>query len=66
VFCDFVQKGTTMTNKNVDKDFVQGGGNDDDDGVVVPLRAPPQVEDRGMLTRCGRYQGNKIPRVDQN
>jgi hypothetical protein len=55
-----------MTNKNVDKDFVQGGGNDDDDGVVVPLRAPPQVEDRGMLTRCGRYQGNKIPRVDQN
>jgi hypothetical protein len=28
--------------------------------------APPLVADRGMLTRYGRYRGNKIPGEDQN
>jgi len=29
-------------------------------------RVPPQVADRGTLTRYGGYRGNKIPGVDQN
>ena len=35
-------------------------------GFLVPYRAPPQVADRGRLTRYGGYQGNKIPGADQN
>jgi len=34
--------------------------------LLVSHRAPPQVVDRGTLTRYGGYQGNKIPGVDQN
>ena len=34
--------------------------------VAVSHRAPPQVADRGRLTRYGGCCGNKIPRVDQN
>ena len=34
--------------------------------LLVSHRAPPQVADRGTLTRYGGYQGNKIPGVDQN
>jgi len=34
--------------------------------MLVSYRAPPQVADRGKLTRYGGYWGNKIPRVDQN
>jgi hypothetical protein len=34
--------------------------------MLVSHRAPPQVADRGRLTRYGGYWGNKILRVDQN
>ena len=34
--------------------------------LLVSHRAPPQVADRGTLTRYGGYRGNKIPGVDQN
>jgi len=34
--------------------------------LLVSHRAPPQVVDRGRLTRYGGYWGNKVPRVDQN
>jgi len=34
--------------------------------LLVSYRAPPQVADRGRLTRCGGYWGNKIPRMSQN
>ena len=34
--------------------------------LLVSHRAPPQVADRGRLTRYGGYWGNKISRVDQN
>jgi len=34
--------------------------------LLVFYQAPPPVVDRGMLTRYGRYQGNKIPGADQN
>ncbi|KAG8330559.1 hypothetical protein J6590_060711 [Homalodisca vitripennis] len=31
--------------------------------LPVPHRAPPQVADRGTLTRYGGYRGNKIPGI---
>jgi len=34
--------------------------------LLVSHRAPPQVADRGRLTRCGGYWRNEIPRADQN
>jgi len=34
--------------------------------LLVSHRVPPQVADRGMLTRYGGYRGNKIPGADQN
>jgi len=34
--------------------------------LLVSHRAPPQVAERGRLTRYGGYWGNNIPRVDQN
>jgi len=34
--------------------------------LLVSHRVPPQVADRGRLTRNGGYWGNKIPRVEQN
>jgi len=34
--------------------------------LLVSHWAPPQVADRGRLTRYGGYWGNKIPTVDQN
>jgi len=34
--------------------------------LLVSHPAPPQVADRGKLTRYGGYRGNKIPGVDQN
>ena len=34
--------------------------------LLVSHRAPPQVADRGTLTRYGGYRRNKIPGVDQN
>ena len=34
--------------------------------LLVSHRAPPQVADRGTLTRYGGYCGNKISGVDQN
>ena len=34
--------------------------------LLVSHRAPPQVADRGTLTRYGRYRVNKIPGVDHN
>jgi len=34
--------------------------------LLVSHRVPAHVADRGTLTRCGGYRGNKIPRVDQN
>ena len=34
--------------------------------MLVSHRAPPQVADRGRLTRYGGYRGNKMARVDQN
>jgi len=34
--------------------------------LLVCHRAPPQVADRGTLTRYGGYRRNKIPGVDQN
>jgi len=34
--------------------------------LLVSHLAPPQVADRGRLTKYGGYWGNKIPRVDQN
>ena len=33
---------------------------------LISHRAPPQVADRGMPTRYGRYRGNQIPGADQN
>ena len=30
--------------------------------LLVSHRSPPQVADRGTLTRYGGYRGNKIPR----
>jgi len=35
-------------------------------GLLAPHQAPPQVADRGMLTRYNGHRGNKIPGVDQN
>jgi len=32
---------------------------------VIPHRAPPQVADRGTLSRYRGYWGNKIPRANQ-
>ena len=34
--------------------------------LLVSHRVPPQVADRGTLTRYGGYRGNKIPGVHQN
>ena len=34
--------------------------------LLVFQQAPPQVVERGRLTRYGGHWGNKIPRVDQN
>jgi hypothetical protein len=34
--------------------------------LLVSYQMPPQVADRGMLTRYGGYWGNKIPGADQN
>ena len=37
-----------------------------DQELLVSHEAPPQVADRGTLTRSGGYRGNKIPGADQN
>jgi hypothetical protein len=55
-----------MTVQNVESCFVYCYNYDSRVELLVSLRVPPQVADRGMFTRYGGYWGNKIPGADQN